>query len=137
MIYLENVNLSIPIFTNETRQFKKILVNSVTGGFFQRESAEVTRINALNYVNCKIDRGERVALIGHNGSGKTTFLKVISGIYYSTSGLLKKDIKVFPMINKSFLTSNELSGLVAAKAHYLMVQGSEDGFEEYPSMAIR
>ena len=131
MIYLQNVNLSIPIFTNETRQFKKILVNSVTGGFFQRESAEVTRINALNYVNCKIDRGERVALIGHNGSGKTTFLKVISGIYYSTSGLLKKDIKVFPMINKSFLTSNELSGLVAAKAHYLMVQGSEDGFEEY------
>jgi len=131
MIYLENVNLSIPIFTNETRQFKKILVNSVTGGFFQRESAEVTRINALNYVNCKIDRGERVALIGHNGSGKTTFLKVISGIYYSTSGLLKKDIKVFPMINKSFLTSNELSGLVAAKAHYLMVQGSEYGFEEY------
>tara|TARA_Y100000589_G_scaffold327061_1_gene368170 strand:- start:1801 stop:2538 length:738 start_codon:yes stop_codon:yes gene_type:complete len=131
MIYLENVSLSIPIFTNETRQFKKILVNSVTGGFFQRESAEVTRINALNYVNCKIDRGERVALIGHNGSGKTTFLKVISGIYYSTSGLLKKDIKVFPMINKSFLTSNELSGLVAAKAHYLMVQGSEDGFEEY------
>ena len=131
MIYLENVSLSIPIFTNETRQFKKILVNSVTGGFFQRESAEVTRINALNYVNCKIDRGERVALIGHNGSGKTTFLKVISGIYYSTSGLLKKDIKVFPMINKSFLTSNELSGLVAAKAHYLMVKGSEDGFEEY------
>ncbi|WP_288250465.1 ABC transporter ATP-binding protein [uncultured Prochlorococcus sp.] len=131
MIFLENVSLSIPIFTNETRQFKKILVNSVTGGLLQRESAEITRINALNSVNCKIERGERVALIGHNGSGKTSFLKVISGIYFATSGILKKDMQVFPMINKSFLTSNELSGVVAAKAHYLMVKGSKKGFEEY------
>ena len=73
-IYLEDICLSIPIFTNETRQFKKILVNSVTGGLLQRESAEVTRINALKNVNCKIQRGDRIALIGHNGSGKTTFL---------------------------------------------------------------
>ena len=130
-IYLEDICLSIPIFTNETRQFKKILVNSVTGGLLQRESAEVTRINALKNVNCKIQRGERIALIGHNGSGKTTFLKLISGIYYPTSGLLKKNIRVFPMINKSFLTSNELSGVVAAKAHYLMINGYEDGFDEY------
>ena len=35
------------------------------------------------------------------------------------------------MINKSFLTSTELSGLVAAKAHYLKVNGSDKGFEDY------
>ena len=131
MIYLKDICLSIPIFTNETRQFKRILVNSVTGGLLQRESKEITRINALKNVNCNIERGERIALIGHNGSGKTTFLKLISGIYCATSGLFKKNIKVFPMINKSFLTSKELSGLVAAKAHYLMTIGSENGFSEY------
>ena len=131
MILLENVSLSIPIFTNETRQFKKILVNSVTGGLLQRESAEITRINALRSVNCKIESGERVALIGHNGSGKTSFLKVISGIYFETSGILKKNIQVFPMIEKSFLTTNELSGVVAAKAHYMMINGSQKGFQEY------
>ena len=131
MILLENVSLSIPIFTNETRQFKKVLVNSVTGGLLQRESAEITRVNALNSINCRINSGERVALIGHNGSGKTSFLKVISGIYFATSGLLKSNFKIFPMINKSFLTSNELSGVVAAKAHHLMVKGSEKGFEKY------
>ena len=68
----------------------------------QRESAEITRVNALKSINCKINSGERVALIGHNGSGKTSFLKVISGIYFATSGILKKDFKVFPMINKEF-----------------------------------
>ena len=121
MILLENVSLSIPIFTNETRQIKKSLVNSVTGGFLQRKSAEVTNILALNSINCEIKEGERVALIGHNGSGKTSFLKVISGIYFATNGLFKTNVNVFPMINKSFLTSTELSGLVAAKAQYLMV----------------
>ena len=131
MILLENVSLSIPIFTNETRQIKKSLVNSVTGGFLQRKSAEVTNILALNSINCEIKEGERVALIGHNGSGKTSFLKVISGIYFATNGLFKTNVNVFPMINKSFLTSTELSGLVAAKAQYLMVKKSVKGFDEY------
>ena len=62
-IYLKDICLSIPIFTNETRQFKKVLVNSVTGGLLQRESAEITRINALKNVNCNIERGERIAPI--------------------------------------------------------------------------
>ena len=131
MILLEDVSLSIPIFTNETRQIKKSLVNSVTGGFLQRKSAEVTNILALNSINCEIKEGERVALIGHNGSGKTSFLKVISGIYFATNGLFKTNVNVFPMINKSFLTSTELSGLVAAKAQYLMVKKSVKGFDEY------
>lgn len=35
------------------------------------------------------------------------------------------------MINKSFLTSTELSGLVATKANYLMIKGTKRGFDEY------
>ena len=31
-------------------------------------------------------KGERVGLIGHNGSGKSSFLRLISGIYIPTSG---------------------------------------------------
>jgi len=131
MILLEDVSLSIPIFTNETRQIKKSLVNSVTGGLLQRKSAEVTNILALKSINCEIKKGERVALIGHNGSGKTSFLKVISGIYFATKGLFKTNDNIFPMIDKSFLTSTELSGLVAAKAQYLMVKKSVKGFDEY------
>ena len=131
MIKLENISLSIPIFTNETRQFKKSLIRSVTGGLLQRDSAEVTYVQALNKINCTINKGDRVALIGHNGSGKTTFLKIISGIYIPSSGTIERDVKVYPMINKSFLTSAELSGYVAARSQYLMMNGSKNGFEEY------
>ena len=136
MIELDNISLSIPIFTNETRQFKKTLIRSVTGGLLQRDSAEVTYIKALTNINCKIYKGDRVALIGHNGSGKTTFLKVISGIYTPSSGNIKKNIKVYPMINKSFITSAELSGLVAARSHYMMMHQSKEGFEEYLAKVI-
>ena len=131
MINLMDVSLSIPIFTNETRQLKKTLIKSVTGGLLKRESAEVTKIKALSNINCTIPEGDRVALIGHNGSGKTSFLKIVSGIYESTSGRIHKNINVYPMINKSFLTSVELSGLVAAKAQYMMVNKSLKGFGNY------
>ena len=131
MIKLEKISLSIPIFTNETRQFKKKLLRSVTGGILERDSPEVTYIKALSNIDCIIKRGERVALIGHNGSGKTSFLKIISGIYFPTSGKFQTDLKIYPMINKSFLTSTELSGFVAAKSYYMMVKGSQKGFSQY------
>ena len=131
MIKLEDISLSIPIFTNETRQFKKKLLRSVTGGILERGSPEVTYIKALSNINCVIEKGERVALIGSNGSGKTSFLKIISGIYFPTSGKLKTTSKIYPMINRSFLTSPELSGYVAARSYYMMVKGSKKGFSEY------
>ncbi len=131
MIKLENISLSIPIYTNETRQFKKTLLRSVTGGLLQRESADVTYVKALNQINCTINNGDRIALIGHNGSGKTSFLKLISEIYFPSSGLLHKTGKVYPMINKSFISSVELSGYVAARTHYMMMHGTKKGFSKY------
>jgi ATP-binding cassette subfamily F protein 3 len=36
-------------------------------------------LNVLNKVNIKISRGEKVAFVGRNGEGKTTFSKIITG----------------------------------------------------------
>lgn len=41
---------------------------------------------ALNFTNLTIDRGRIVGLLGPNGSGKTTMIKMISGILTPTSG---------------------------------------------------
>src|SRR6187551_2499149 len=41
---------------------------------------------ALNDVSYEIKRGEAVGIIGHNGAGKSTMLKHLSGIMRPTSG---------------------------------------------------
>lgn len=41
---------------------------------------------ALHDLTTTIEAGERVALIGHNGSGKTTFLRIAAGLLDHTAG---------------------------------------------------
>ena len=129
-LQLEGVSLDIPVFTNETRSLKASLIRSVTGGSLRRRRGGAV-VTALQDINCTIHEGERIALIGHNGAGKSTFLRLISGIYQPTAGLFRAKVPVFPMIHKSFITSPELSGLQAIKAHYLLVHGSLRGFEAF------
>lgn len=44
--------------------------------------------HALKDVSFQIERGEIIGLIGENGSGKSTFSSIISGVYPMTSGSL-------------------------------------------------
>jgi len=41
---------------------------------------------ALNGINLKINKGDRVGLLGRNGAGKSTLLRVMAKIYAPTSG---------------------------------------------------
>ena len=47
----------------------------------------------LDKVSLQIEQGEFVILIGESGSGKTTFLKLISKLITPTSGKVKVDGK--------------------------------------------
>ncbi|RKJ33355.1 ATP-binding cassette domain-containing protein, partial [bacterium 1XD42-8] len=44
---------------------------------------------ALRGINIQIKRGERVGLIGHNGAGKSTMLKIIIGNIQPSEGSIK------------------------------------------------
>jgi len=127
---LQDVWLRIPVNTREVRTLKKALIRSLTGGAFHR-TASGTEVEALRGITCTIHHGERIALIGHNGAGKSTFLRLISGIYAATSGLFRASCPVFPMIQKSFITGPDLSGVQAVKGHYLLMHGHLKGFSEY------
>ena len=47
------------------------------------------KVQAVNGLNLRIKKGEIYALIGANGSGKTTSLNMISGALFPTSGAIK------------------------------------------------
>lgn len=129
-ILAKDVCLDIPIYTCETKRLKKSLVKALTGGNLQRIRGGAL-VHALKDIDTKICYGERIGIIGHNGSGKSTFLRVISDIYQPTSGSVTRNCKVHAMIEKSFITGPELSGVEAVKGQYLLDHGNLQGFKDY------
>jgi ABC-type polysaccharide/polyol phosphate transport system ATPase subunit len=53
---------------------------------------------ALNDVSFQVKRGEAVALIGSNGSGKSTMLKTIAGVMYPSTGSVTVQGDIAPLI---------------------------------------
>ena len=130
IIEAKNVTLEIPLFSAADFNLKRKLIKSVTGGTLRKKSNR-SFIKALDSINIVVNPGEKIALIGHNGSGKTSFIRLISGIYQPTSGFLKTTVNVYPMIQRSFIVEEELTGVESAKAHYLMMNNSLKGFKKF------
>ena len=56
---------------------------------YERNGKNVTKkVLALNNINLNIEKGSFVAVLGHNGSGKSTFAKHINALVKPTSGTL-------------------------------------------------
>ena len=67
---------------------RKTMVLQVLQSLVKREPLEST-LWVLRDLSCVIKKGEKLALLGRNGSGKTTFLRILTGIYGQTAGTFK------------------------------------------------
>jgi ABC-2 type transport system ATP-binding protein len=67
-------------------------------------------VHALQGLDLSIYPGESVALLGRNGSGKSTFLSLIARIYRPTRGTLKVRGRVAPLLELGAGFHIELSG---------------------------
>lgn len=56
---------------------------------YSLHNGENVQFDALKNLSFSIDEGETVGIIGHNGAGKSTILKILSGITFPTSGEAK------------------------------------------------
>lgn len=65
---------------------------------------------ALRDVNLRIPHGSVYGLIGHNGSGKSTMLKLITGIYRPTQGTIHTSGRVGALIELGAGFHPEMSG---------------------------
>ena len=72
---------------------KKEIIRTESLGFTYEDDGEVKReaIPALENVNVSIAEGEYVAVLGHNGSGKSTFAKLLNLILTPTVGKIYID----------------------------------------------
>jgi ABC-type polysaccharide/polyol phosphate transport system ATPase subunit len=62
------------------------LKEAILRGLFRGAAKTWMEINALKNMTLHIPEGERLGLVGHNGAGKSTFLKVMTGVYPVTAG---------------------------------------------------
>ena len=53
---------------------------------------------ALNDVSLTIQKGESVGIIGNNGAGKSTMLKMITGVSFPTSGTVTVNGRVAALL---------------------------------------
>lgn len=65
---------------------------------------------AVNGINFTVKRGERVGIIGHNGAGKSTFLKMLSRITAPTEGTIKIRGRITSMLEVGTGFHGELTG---------------------------
>lgn len=65
---------------------------------------------ALDHVSFSVRQGETLGLIGHNGAGKSTMLKVISGILKPTGGRVTCYGNVVPMLELGSGFDADLTG---------------------------
>jgi len=50
---------------------------------------EDSKVTALKHATCRIERGDRIALVGPSGSGKSTLLHLLAGLDLPTSGTVR------------------------------------------------
>lgn len=92
IIKAENVSMQFNMATEKIDNIKEYFVKKVKGHI------SYDTLWALRNVNFQMDAGESVGLVGLNGSGKSTFLKILAGVLEPTEGKVEVAGSVAPLI---------------------------------------
>ena len=98
-IALNKVSIEFPVYNVNSRSFKNKFIRLATGGSVVKDANQHVVISALNEVSLNLEHGDRLGLIGHNGAGKSTILRLLAGVYEPTSGQMYTEGHVSPMLD--------------------------------------
>ncbi|MBD2864806.1 ABC transporter ATP-binding protein [Paenibacillus oceani] len=112
-IKLHNIDLKYQIY-NE-RGIKDFFVRDT-----KNEALDNKYIHALRNINLNLRDGDRLAIIGHNGAGKSSLLKVIAGIY-PVSGQVTVDGRIASLFELATGFEMEATGWENIKLRGLML----------------
>jgi len=92
IIEVKNVSMRFNLEKDRTDTLKEYLLKIV------KRQLRFSDFYALKDVSFNVRRGDSVALIGTNGSGKSTMLKLIAGVMYPTGGSVTVSGDIAPLI---------------------------------------
>ena len=104
MINVTNVSMRFRMNSDKIMSLKELVTTKLRGKLNYKE------FTALDQVSFQVKRGETLGLIGRNGAGKSTMLKVISGILKPTEGTVKCDGNIVPMLELGSGFDMDLTG---------------------------
>ncbi len=118
--------------------FKSSLLGFLKGARRRSEQEAATTV-AINDLTMRIPRGSSIGLIGRNGSGKSTFLKLVTGIYKPTSGTVSVSGRVAALIELGAGFHPDFTGrenlMLAGVMHGLSRQEILERFDEIVAFA--
>lgn len=100
VIRFNKVSKIYKLYKNDKRRFLAI--------FFKKIPYKEKR--AVNNVSFKIKKGEAVAILGKNGAGKSTILKMITGVTFPTTGEVEVNGRVSALLELTSGFDPEFTG---------------------------
>lgn len=105
IIEVKNVSMRFNLAKERVDNLKEYIVKKI-----KLQSMSFDEFWALRNISFNIKKGESVALIGANGSGKSTMLKIISGILSPTKGSVVVKGAIAPLIELGAGFDYQLTG---------------------------
>lgn len=109
-IIFKDVSIDFPIFNATGRSLTSSLLKVATGGLLDSDPNGRVMVHALSGVTFEINEGERLGLVGHNGAGKSTMLRALSGVYAPSKGVVEIFGSIGSLIDISLGINLEASG---------------------------
>jgi len=92
VIEVSDVTMRFHMNTDKILSLKEFVTRKLAGRLQYED------FTALDHVSFEVEKGETLGLVGRNGAGKSTMLKVISGILKPTEGSVSIHGNVVPML---------------------------------------
>ena len=102
-IKFDHVTKTYKLYENDRQRFFSV--------FSSRDKRKlITKVNASNDLTFEIRKGEAVAFLGHNGAGKSTALKMITGVTVPTKGTVTVNGAVSALLELTAGFDSQLTG---------------------------
>ena len=119
IISVRGVTMKYRMTDNKIISLKEYLTHRVAG------KVRFTEYTALSDVSFDVYQGEVIGIIGRNGAGKSTILKIISGILKPTKGSVEVRGNIVPMLELGSGFDMDLTG-----RENILLNGAILGYDE-------
>ena len=120
VIKFDHVTKEYKLYKNDKARFRALFSNKV----------KYKLKRAVNDLSFEVRKGDGLALIGKNGAGKSTILKMITGVSYPTSGEIYVEGKISALLELSSGFDLESSGIENARFKCSLMGMTNEEIEE-------